>query len=64
MRCPVRHSVPRAGGWRAPGTTCDESGCQLAEQESAGVALHMDSKVLRGRDHIRVVIGPRGRIPG
>ena len=35
MRYLVRLSVPRAGGWRAWGTTRNEFGRQLAEQESA-----------------------------
>lgn len=34
----------------------DEFGRQLAEQESAAVALHVDSEVRRGRDYVRVVI--------
>ena len=52
----VRLSVPRAGGWRAWGTIRDELGRQLAEQESAAAALHMDSEIRRGRDYVRVVI--------
>ena len=56
MRYLVRLSVPRAGGWRAWGTVRDEFGRQLAEQESAAVALHMDSEVRRGRDYVRVIV--------
>ena len=56
MRYLVRLSVPRAGGWRAWGTTRDEFGHQLAEQESAAIALHVDSEIRRGRDYVRVVI--------
>jgi hypothetical protein len=52
----VRLSVPRAGGWRAWGTARDEFGRQLAEQESAAAALHVDSEIRRGRDYVRVVI--------
>jgi hypothetical protein len=52
----ARLSVPRAGGWRAWGTVRGEFGRQLAEQESAAVALHMDSEIRRGRDYVRVVI--------
>jgi hypothetical protein len=56
MRYRVRLSVPRAGGWRAWGTVRDEFERQLAEQESAAAALHMDSEIRRGRDYVRVVI--------
>jgi hypothetical protein len=56
MRYLVRLSVPRAGGWRAWGTVRGEFGRQLAEQESAAVALHLDSEIRRGRDYVRVVI--------
>jgi hypothetical protein len=56
MRYLVRLSVPRAGGWRAWGTTCGEFGRQLAGQETAAIALRLDSKVRRGRDYVRVVI--------
>jgi hypothetical protein len=56
MRYLVRLSVPRAGGWRAWGTTRDELGRQLAEQESAAIALHVDSEIRRGRDYVRIVI--------
>jgi hypothetical protein len=56
MRYLVRLSVPRTGGWRAWGTTRDEFGRQLAEQESAATALHIDSEIRRGRDYVRVVI--------
>ena len=56
MRYLVRLSVPRVGGWRAWGTTRDEFGRQLAEQESAAIALHVDSEIRRGRDYVRVVI--------
>jgi hypothetical protein len=56
MRYLVRLSVPRAGGWRAWGTTRGEFGRQLAEQESAAIALHVDSEIRRGRDYVRVVI--------
>jgi hypothetical protein len=56
MRYLVRLSVPRAGGWRAWGTMRDEFGRQLAEQESAAAALHVDSEIRRGRDYVRVVI--------
>jgi hypothetical protein len=52
----VRLSVPRAGGWRAWGTVRDEFGRQLAEQESAAVALPVDSEIRGGRDYVRVVI--------
>jgi hypothetical protein len=55
----VRLSVPRAGGWRAWGTIRDEFGRRLAGQESAAVALHMDSEIRRGRDYVRVVIVAR-----
>jgi hypothetical protein len=56
MRYLVRLSVPRGGGWRAWGTTRDEFGRQLAGQESAAIALHVDSEIRRGRDYVRVVI--------
>ena len=56
MRYLVRLSVPRAGGWRAWGTVRDEFGRQLAGQESAAIALHVDSEIRRGRDYVRVVI--------
>jgi hypothetical protein len=56
MRYLVRLSVPRAGGWRAWGTVRDEFGRQLAEQESAAIALRVDSEIRRGRDYVRVVI--------
>jgi hypothetical protein len=56
MRYLVRLSVPRAGVWRAWGIVRDEIGRQLAEQESAAVALQVDSEVRRGRDYVRVVI--------
>jgi hypothetical protein len=56
MRYLVRLSVPRAGGWRAWGTIRYEFGRQLAEQESAAVALHVDSEIRRGRDYVRVII--------
>ena len=52
----VRLSVPRAGDWRAWGTVRNEFERQLAEQESAAAALHIDSEVRRGRDYVRVVI--------
>ncbi len=38
------------------GTIRVEFGRQLAEQEIAGVALHVDSEIRRGRDCVRVVI--------
>ena len=50
MRYLVRLSVPRVGGWRAWGTVRDEFGRQLAEQQSAAAALHVDSEIRRGRD--------------
>src|SRR5690242_10640992 len=56
MRYLVRLSVPRAGGWCAWGTVRGEFGRQLAEQESAAIALHVDSEIRRGRDYIRVVV--------
>ena len=56
MRYLVRLSVPRAGGWRAWGTTRDEFGRQLTGQESAAIALHIDSEIRRGRDYVRVVM--------
>jgi hypothetical protein len=56
MRYLVRLSVPRAGGWRAGGSTRNEFGRRLAEQESAAAALHVDSEIRRGRDHVRIVI--------
>jgi hypothetical protein len=56
MRYLVRLSVPRAGGWRAWGPVRDEFSRQLAEQESAAIALHVDSEIRRGRDYVRRVI--------
>ena len=44
MRYLVRLSVPRAGGWRAWGTTRGEFGRQLAGQESAAIALHVTAR--------------------
>jgi hypothetical protein len=56
MRYLVRLSVPRVGGWRAWGAARGEFERELAGQESAAVALHVDSEVRRGRDYVRVVI--------
>jgi hypothetical protein len=56
MRYLVRLSVPRVGGWRAWGTVRGEFGRQLAEQESAAVALRVDSEIRRGRDYVRVIV--------
>ena len=47
------YSVPRAGGWRAWGAVRDEFGRQLAEQESAAAALHVDSEIRRSRDDVQ-----------
>ena len=56
MRYRVRLSVPGAGGWRAWGTIRNEFGRQLAGQESAAIAPHVDSEIRRGRDYVRIVI--------
>ena len=56
IRYLVRLSAPRVGGWRAWGTVRDEFGRQLAEQETAAVALHVDSEIRRGRNYVRVAI--------
>jgi hypothetical protein len=49
-------ACPAPAGWRAWGTTRDEFGRQLAEQESAAAAPHVDSEIRRGRDYVRVII--------
>ena len=55
MRYLVRLSVPRADGWRAWGTIRGEFGRQLAGQQSAAIALHVDSEIRRGRDYVVIV---------
>jgi hypothetical protein len=56
MRYLVRLSVP-APMSGARGEPSSMSLCrQLAEQESAAIALDVDSEIRRGRDYVRVVV--------